>query len=133
VGAFRVLTDSIGHPVVAAVRSDGERPVGYLVRWRRVSATPDARQKFVDLIGTGADLYLGNSQGDIWTDMVSMAPKPPTDVRLVASVTHYRREGKSSVAALARPIGGTPWFVLVEFSDEGIPAQADRFLRRMFQ
>ena len=131
VGAFRVLTDSLAHPVVAAVISDSERPVGYLVRWRRISATPEARQKFVDLIGAGADLYMGNSQGDIWTDLVSMVPKPPVDIRLVAGATHYSREGKSSVAALARPIGGTPWFVLVEFSDEGIVAQANRFLRRM--
>jgi hypothetical protein len=50
VGAFRALTDTIAHPVVAAVRGEGERPVGYLVRWRRISATPEARQKFVDLI-----------------------------------------------------------------------------------
>lgn len=131
VGGLRLLTDSIVHPVVAAIRDDGGLPVGYLVRWRRISATPEARQKFVDLIGTGADLYVGNSQDDIWTDLVSRAPKPPVNVRLVADVTHYSREGRSSVAALARPIGGTPWFVLVEFSDDGILAQADRFLRRM--
>ena len=131
VGAFRALTDTIAHPVVAAVRGEGERPMGYLVRWRRISATPEARQKFVDLIGTGADLYIGNSQEDLWTDLVSVAPKPPVDVRGVAGVTHYTRAGKPSVAALARPIGGTPWFVLIEFSDEGMLAQADRFLRRM--
>ena len=130
VGAFRALTDTIAHPVVAAVR-DGERPLGYLVRWRRISTTPEARQKFVDLIGSSADPYLGNGQGDIWTDLVTMAPKPPVDVRTTADVTHYKREGKSSVAALARPIVGTPWFVLVEFSDDAILAQADRFLRRM--
>ncbi len=130
VGAFRALADTIAHPVVAAVRHEGEQPVGYLVRWRRMSATPDARQKLVDLIGTGAGLYLGNSQGDIWSDLVGVAPKPPVDVRAVNDVNHYAREGRSSVAALARPIGGTPWFVLVEFSDDGIVAQADRFLRR---
>jgi signal transduction histidine kinase len=62
---------------------------------------------------------------------MTIAPKPPVDVRRTADVTHYKREGKSSVAALARPIVGTPWFVLVEFSDDGILAQADRFLRRM--
>ena len=131
IGAFRVLTDSIAYPVVVAVRSDGQKLIGYLVRWRRISATPEARQKLVDLIGTGADLYLGNNQGDVWTDMVGTTPKPPVDVRVVTGIPHYKREGKSSVAALARPIVGTPWFVLVEFSDEGILAQADRFLRRM--
>jgi signal transduction histidine kinase len=131
VGAFRVVTESIAHPVVAAVRSAGKQPVGYLVRWRRVSGTPEARQKLVDLIGTGVELYVGNTQGDVWTDLVGIAPKPPVDVRMVADATHYTREGKSSVAALARPISGTPWFVLVELADEGILAQADRFLRRM--
>ncbi|MGH9424957.1 MAG: HAMP domain-containing protein, partial [Terriglobia bacterium] len=131
VGALRVLTDSIVHPVVAAVRSDGERTAGYLVRWRRISATPEARQKFVDLIGTKADLYVGNSQGEIWTDLVTTAPKPPVDVRTVAGITHYTREGRSSVSGLARSIGGTPWLVLVEFSDDGMLAQANRFLRRM--
>src|SRR3989442_3880052 len=117
VGAFRVLTDSIAHSVVAAVRSDGERPAGYLVRWRRISATPDARQKFVDLLGTGADLYLGNSQEDIWTDLVNMAPKPPVDVRVTTGITHYRRTGKTPASAVARPIAGAPRDVLGRFSD----------------
>jgi signal transduction histidine kinase len=131
VGAFRALTDTIAHSVVVSVRGDGEQPLGYVVRWRRISATPDARKSFVDLLGSGADLYLGNNQGDIWTDLVSPASVPPVDVRQLTDVTHYQREGKSPVTALARPIGGTPWFVLVEFSDETMLTQADRFLRRM--
>ena len=129
-GPFRAVPDAIAHPVVAAIRGDGGRPAGYLVRWRRFSATPEARQKFVDLIGTGAELYMGNGQGEMWTDLVSIVPQPPADVRSIADVTHYKREGKS-VSALARPVSGTPWFVLVEFSDGAILAQADRFLRRM--
>src|SRR3989442_10768515 len=114
VGAFRVLTESIVHPVVAAVRSEGKQPVGYLVRWRRVSGTPEARQKLVDLIGTGVELYVGNTHGDVWTDLVGIAPEPPVAVRMAGGATNYTREGKSSVAALARPITGTPWFILVE-------------------
>jgi methyl-accepting chemotaxis protein len=131
VGAFRALKDTIAHSVVVSVKGDGEQPLGYVVRWRRVAATPDARQSFVDLLRSGADLYLGNNQGDIWTDLVSPASVPPLEVRQITDVTHYKREGKSPVTALARPIGGTPWFVLVEFSDETMLAQAGRFLRRM--
>jgi len=130
IGAFRIVKDSLAHPVVAAISRDGA-PHGYLVRWRRISSTPEARQKFIDLIGTGADLYLGNIQGDIWTDLVGVAPRPTGDIRPGGAVTHYVREGKSSVAALARPIGGTPWIVLVEFSDDVMLAQANQFLRRM--
>jgi signal transduction histidine kinase len=130
IGALRILNDSIAHPVVAAIRGDGA-PVGYLVRWRRVSATAEARQKFVDLLGTGADLYVGNAQGDVWTDLVSPVPKPTRDLRPESGVMHYAHEGKSSVAALARPIGSTPWIVVVEFSDDVMLAQAHQFLRRM--
>ena len=131
VGAFRVVSGSVAHTIVAAVKGDGDSPIGYLVRWRRISGAPEARQQLVNLIGTGAALYLGNRQGDIWTDLVAPAEKPPIDIRTGDVVTHYARDGKSSVSALARPIVGTPWFVLVEFSDDGILAQADRFLRRM--
>lgn len=131
VGAFRTLNESIVHPVVAAIKGEGAAPAGYLVRWRRISSTPDARQKLIDLIGTGADLYLGNSQGDVWTDLVGVAPKPTAAVRAGAGVIHYVREGKSSVAALARPIGGTPWIVMVESSDDVMFTQANQFLRRM--
>jgi signal transduction histidine kinase len=131
VGAYRVVADTIVHPVVAAVTDDGERPVGYLVRWRRLSTTTEGRQKFVDLIGTGADLYMGNTRGDVWTDLVNVAPKPPVDISLLTDITHYKREGKSSVTALARPIGGTPWLILVEFSKEPQLAQAYWFLPRM--
>jgi signal transduction histidine kinase len=131
VGALRTLAGSIAHPVVAAVKGDGDSPAGYLVRWRRIGGTAEARQQLVDLIGSGSDLYVGNRGGGIWTDFVGTAQQPPVDVRTAAGVTHYAREGRTSVAALARPIGGTPWFVLVEFSDQGMLAQADRFLRRM--
>jgi signal transduction histidine kinase len=131
VGTLRILAGSIAHPVVAAVKGDGDSPVGYLVRWRRLTATPEARKQLVDLIGTGADLYVGNRHGHVWTDLVGISQEPPLDVRVAAGVTHYTREGRSSVSALARQIGGTPWLVLVEFSDAGILAQADRFLRRM--
>src|SRR5262249_36598035 len=130
IGSLRIINDSIAHPAVAAIRSDGA-PVGYLVRWRRISATAEARQKFVDLLGTGADLYVGNAQGDVWTDLVSPVPKPTRDLRPESGVTHFAREGKSSVAALARPIASTPWVVVVEFSDDVMLAQANQFLRRM--
>ena len=131
VGALRILSGSIAHPVVAVVKGEGDSALGYLVRWRRLSGTPEARQQLVNLIGSGSDLYVGNRQGNIWTDFVGLAQEPPADVRALADVIHYAREGRSSGAALARPIVGTPWFVLVEFSDDVMLAQADRFLGRM--
>jgi signal transduction histidine kinase/ActR/RegA family two-component response regulator len=94
-----------------------------------VVATPETQKQFMALIGSKATMYFGNNQGDLWSDLVSVAPKPPVDVRSATEVSHYVR-GESSVMALARPISGTPWFVLLEFSDDVFTAQANKFLLR---
>lgn len=125
------MNQTIAYPVVAAVKNPAGQPIGYLVRWRKVAATAEARQQFVDLLGTQAAIYLGNRQGNLWSDLVKVAAPPPVDVRSGSVVTQYTREGGQSVLAFARAINGTPWFVLVEFSDQPILAQAKRFLRRM--
>ena len=128
-GAIRVVKDTPAYPTVAAVKDEAGNPVAYLVRWRKLSATPEARKQLTDLVGSQAALYLGNSQGDVWTDLVSMVPKPPVSLSSTRETVHYMRDGKS-VMALGRPISGTPWFVMVEFPDQVFLTQAHRFLRR---
>jgi signal transduction histidine kinase len=130
-GIMGVQGDNVVFPMVAAVKDDGGRPIGFLVRWRKLVGTAEGRQALLDLIGGHAALYLGNHQGEIWTDLVSIAPGPPIDVRTTEELVNYTREGSHSVVALARPIQGTPWFVLVEFPMETALAQANKFLRRM--
>ncbi len=131
VGAFRIVGGAVAYPVVAVVKDDGSKPAGYVVRWRRLASTPDGRKQFLDLMGAGAGLYMGNNQGDLWSDLINVVSQPPVDVRSAADDTHYKRDGGSFVTALGLPITSTPWFVLVEFSDQVMFAQADRFLRRM--
>jgi|GEM_PF-384597 len=129
-GAMRLVKDTVAYPVVAAVKDDAGKPIAYLVRWRKVSATPEARQQLADLLGSQAALYLGNSQGDVWTDLLKVVPQPPIDVRSTLELTHYTRDG-NSVMAMGRQVKGTPWFILVEFPDQVFLAQAGGFLRRM--
>jgi signal transduction histidine kinase len=129
-GTIRVIKDSVAYPVVAAARDEAGKPIGFLVRWRKLSATPDARKQLTDLLGSQAALYFGNSQGDILTDMGKVVSQPPGGLGSTVQVTHYNRDG-NSVMALGRPIFGTPLFIVVEFSDEALLAPANRFLRRM--
>jgi signal transduction histidine kinase/ActR/RegA family two-component response regulator len=129
-GTLRAVKDTVAYPAVVAVRDDAGRPGGYLVRWRKAAATPETQKQFMGLIGSKAKMYFGNNQGDLWSDLVNIAPKPPVDVRSTTEVSQYARDGKSSVMAIARPISGTPWFILLEFPDEAFTAQANRFLWR---
>jgi signal transduction histidine kinase/ActR/RegA family two-component response regulator len=130
VGRIRVVKDSVAYPAMVAVRDDDARIIGYLVRWRQLVATPETQKQFMGLIGSKATMYFGNNQGDVWSDLLNIAPGPPVDVRSATEVSHYAREGKTAVMALARPISGTPWFVLIEFPEEGFTAQAYKFLWR---
>src|SRR5438874_8990837 len=65
-GAMRVVNDTPVYPAVAAVKDEAGKPIGYLVRWRRLSSTPEARKQLSDIIGSEAALYFGNSRGDVW-------------------------------------------------------------------
>jgi signal transduction histidine kinase len=129
ISAIHIINDIITYAAVAAVRDMTGKPVGYLVRWRRFSAAPDARKQVADLLGSEAAVYLGNSRGDVWTDLVYVVPAPPEGLGPTLEVTHYKREGHS-VMALGRPIIGTPWFVVVEFPDQVFLTEVTRFLRR---
>lgn len=128
-GAIRIINGTPAYPAVAAVKDDSGKPIGYLVRWRRVIATPEARKQMADLLGSEAALYLGNTQGDVWTDLAKVVPKPPVGLP-AADVSHYTRDG-ISVMAMGQPINGSPWSLVVEFPDRAFLTHAGAFLRRM--
>src|SRR5437660_186410 len=130
IGTIRIVNGAPAFPVVAAARDDSGKPLGYLVRWRKLAGTAEARKQLTDLVGNQAVLYVGNSKGDVWTDFVKQVPKPPIDLPTLAVVSQYTRDGESEMA-LARSVIGTPWFVVIEFPTHPLLAQANQFLRRM--
>jgi signal transduction histidine kinase len=130
IGRFRLIDDTLAYPSIAAI-VEGNRPIGYVVRWRRVSATPQARDQLMGLLGTKASLFIGNDHGDVWTDFVGTAPKPPEGAKFAAGqIEQYSRVGGVPVVATTRPVNGVPWVVLVEFSRQSVMAPASAFLRR---
>lgn len=131
IGNIRRFDNEIGFPAVAAVKGDDGKVAGYLVRWRKLSATPDTRQQMTKLLGTNATVYLGNQANDIWTDFASIVPQPPLDVRTHDGIQTYDRVGNSPVIALARPIAGTPWLILIEFPDDVVLKPVSGYLKRV--
>lgn len=130
VGAIRRVKETVGYPMVAAVKDDGGQIIGYLVRWRRLATTPDSRQQMNKLLGGNAALYLGNNGNDIWTDLEKVVAKPPIDLSALSDVALYERGPSGTVMALARPISGTPWSVLIEFPDDVLQKPVNSFLKR---
>jgi signal transduction histidine kinase len=130
VGRFRLINDTLVYPSVAAV-VENDKPVGYVVRWRRLSGTTQARDEFMGLLGTKAALYIGNDRGDVWTDLALSTPKPPQDANLQpGKLSEYNRPGVGTVVATTHAVPSVPWVVLVEFSEQGAMAPAQAFLKR---
>lgn len=129
VGTIRQLKDTICFPAIAAIKSEDGKVAGYLVRWRKLSASTDTRQQMTRLLGTSATLYLGNHDNDTWTDLANIVAKPAVEVRAKEDIFTYRRD--TDVIGLARPIAGTPWVVLVEFPDDVVLKPVSGFMARM--
>src|ERR1700752_739446 len=131
IGPIRPVKDTVGFAAVAAIKKDDGKVAGYLVRWRKLTATADTRQQLTKLLGTSATLYLGNNNDDVWTDFVNIAGKPSVDVRTKQDIATYMRDGNTEVIGLARPIAGTPWLILIEFPTDVVLKPVSGYVKRM--
>ena len=122
--------DSLIYPVSALIQGRSG-PLGYVVQWRRATSSPKSREATLQLIGSGAALYVGNDRGDFWTDLLSQAPKPPVDVRTAHGILSYDRPQSGGVMAAARSLAPLPWVVLVEFPERVVGASAAAFIRKL--
>lgn len=130
VGRLQLGGDSLIYPVSALV--PGPRgPLGYLVQWRRATSSPQSRDSTVQLIGSGAALYVGNDRGDFWTDLLVRVPAPPVEVRNAKRFLTYERPQTGRVMAAARSLSPLPWLVLVEIPERDVGAAATAFIRRL--
>ena len=79
--------DSVFYAVAARV--PGPR-VGYLVQWRRVGTNTRSRDQTYKIIGTEAELYFGNVDGSVWTDLSNVAVAPPMELSQLKGIQTYR-------------------------------------------
>src|SRR5262249_39968605 len=115
VGKFYLLGDSLYYPIIATVVAD-HKPIGFLLRWRVVRATPQAVAQLSQLLGSNAILHFGNSDGSIWTDMAKPVPPPPFDIHAEKGTITYDNPGLGKAIASVMPVPGTRWVIMVALS-----------------
>ncbi len=127
IGWISTVRGVLSYPLIAAVRSNPPglapstetgAPLGYVVQRRLVGNTAATTKLLTELIGSGAKLYIGNARGDIWTDLVGVAPSPRTDaagIKGLRGVLQYERIPGQQVLAAINEIPNTPWAIAVEF------------------
>ena len=131
IGKIYLVRDSMYYPVVIPVTGNNQI-LGYMVRWRRLLASPQSIEQFSLLMGAGAKLYVGNNDKSLWTNMIKPINNPiPEDTTLAHDVFEYSRGKNTRLMASARPIGNTPWLMMIEFPQKVILESASRFLQRI--
>ena len=130
VGPFSTAGDSLVLPTIVPVLARDHR-IGYLVEWRYISASPQETTGILQLIGPESAFILGSPSTGVWTDRTNILPPPPVPLdQLTSGITTYERVGVGRRRALAAPVPGTPWIVILEFSERGVLAPATRFITR---
>lgn len=127
VGKIYLVRGSMYYPVVVSITEQNQL-IGYVARWRLIQATPKAMEMFNQLMGTNAGLIIGNTDGSLWTDLITPVANPPIDTRYLGNSFEYSRVQDKRVIAAAQPVANTPWLILVEFSEQTVLESANRFL-----
>jgi signal transduction histidine kinase len=112
--------------------TDNKQTIGYLVRWRLLTASPAAIKQFSKFLGTNATLYIANADGTLWTDMLKPVSNPvPGDPALTHGIFEYSDARGNKLLGSSKRIANTPWLVLVEFSKQTMLEAAHSFLKWM--
>lgn len=128
IGKLYAIRDSIYYPVVAPV-TEKDQVIGYLVRWRLQLATQKALLQFSQLLGTNSILYIGNTDGSLWTNLIKPVPRPVADTGQLKDFFYFSPPESDRVIATAQPIPNTSWVVLVGFPKKTILESSNQFLR----
>jgi len=128
VGKIYARHDSMYYPIVTTV-FEKTKIMGYLVIWRSLSSNSKVVEQFSLLIGTGAELDLGNADGSFWTNLMKPIPSPPIDTLSKEPTFRYTDvKGEKVIAAVSR-IANTPWQLMIKFPEKIVLEPANNFLR----
>ena len=128
VGKIYAAGDSMYYPVVTSI-VDKKLVIGYLVSWRSLSSSPKELEQLSQLMGASATLYIGNTDGSLWTNLIKPVPAPPIDIHHNRGIFEYTNQHGIWTIAAVQYIPTTQWCVLVEFSQKTLLETATRFLR----
>jgi len=119
VGKIYNLKGAMYYPVVTTV-SDQKQVIGYIVSWIFLKGDPKAVSQFSRLVGTGAGLYIADSDLSLWTDMVKPISDPPFKISHPGEMVEYKNKAGEKMIACTQPISHTDWIVAIEFSESNV-------------
>ena len=119
--------NSIYYPIIANI-FENRQLIGYIVRWKRVVSTPGALEQLSRLMGTDARIFVGNTDGSLWTDLLKPISSPPVNDLGENKIIEYTSSKRNAVIASVCPVRNSKWLMTVEISRKKVLETANRFL-----
>lgn len=91
IGKIYAAGESMYYPVAASIVDKGH-VTGYLVSWRLLSSSPKELEQLSQLMGAGATLYIGNTDGSLWTNLIKPVPPPPINIQHYQDIFEYTNQ-----------------------------------------
>jgi len=91
-------------------------------------STPGALEQLSRLMGTDARIFVGNTDGSLWTDLLKPISSPPVNDLGENKIIEYTSSKKNSVIASVCPVRNSKWLMTVEISRKQVLETANRFL-----
>ncbi|MGZ3945750.1 MAG: ATP-binding protein, partial [Mucilaginibacter sp.] len=129
VGKIYKVGDSMYYPVIATV-VDQDQIIGYVICWQMLRVTPKAVAQFTQLIGTGTVLYIANTDGSIWTNLIKPVAAPFKIGRMGEPIEYAGLDGL--MIAKVQPVPNTGWLAAIAFSERNILEGVNSFMKWIF-
>jgi len=129
VGKIYKVGDSMYYPVIATV-PDKDHIIGYVMCWQMLRVTPKAVAQFTQLIGAGTELYIVNTDGSLWTNLIKPIAAPFKVDGMGAPVEYTGPNGP--MLAKVQPVPNTGWLAVIAFSEQNILGGVNSFMKWIF-
>jgi signal transduction histidine kinase len=119
------------YPAIATI-ADQNHIIGYVMCWQALRVTPQAVAQFSQLMGTGTTLYIANTDGSLWTDLLKPVPALPFKLNNMRAPVEYTGTDGRLMIAKVQPVPNTGWLTAISFSEQNIMGGVNSFIRWIF-
>lgn len=127
VGKLYVAKGLMYYPVISVV-NDSQRILGYVISWKLLQSSPKAIEQFSQLVGTGAGIWVGNTDKSLWTNTVTPIPGPPVKINHFSDLIEYKNSEGANILAKSNPVAYTNWIVVIGFPENLLLSNVNDFI-----
>jgi len=95
--------------------------------WQILRVTPKAVAQFTQLIGAGTRLYIVNTDGSVWTDLIKPVAAPFKINSMGEPIEYTGPDGL--MIAKVQPVPNTGWLTAIAFSEQNILEGVNSFMK----